>query len=169
MDVEQPVASLSPTAEGAPTLGVYANGGLVETPAGGVVDDAPEDPVSEASAATEEEPPATTKPKATVSPDAKSLKKIGSSPPKGSTTTKPSSSAGARSVKKAGIILYLHHPHFDFSLNLPCSFHVLGHQFRHQLTHVCLVSDPELWYIWCQQDAYCAYDESRETHYFYSS
>jgi hypothetical protein len=122
MEVEQPVAPLSPSAEEAPTLSVYANGGLVETPADDVVDDAPEEPVSEASAATEEQPPASPKPKATVSPDAKRLKKIASSPLKGSATTKSGttpSGAGAPLVRKVAIILHLHHPHLEFSLNLP--------------------------------------------------
>src|SRR5258706_14579503 len=111
MEVEQPVAPLSPSAEEVSTLGVYANGGLVETPAGDAVENAQEEPVPESSAATEEETPASPKPKATVSPDAKPLKKNGNSPSKGSTTksgTTPSG-AGAPSVRKVGIIPYLHH------------------------------------------------------------
>lgn len=123
MEVEPPVAPLSPSAEEAPTLGVYANGGLVETPAGDAVDNASEELVPEPSAATEEQSPASPKPKATVSPDAKPLKKNGSSPSKGSTTksgTTPSG-AGAPSVRKVVITLYLHHPHphLEVSLNLP--------------------------------------------------
>ena len=121
MEVEQPVAPLSPSAEGAPTLDVYANGGLVETPAGDAVDNVQEESVSEPSAATEEQPPTSPKPKATVSPDAKPLKKNGNSPSKGSTTksgTTPSG-AGAPSVRKVCIIPYLHHPHFEVLLNLP--------------------------------------------------
>lgn len=121
MEVEPPVAPLSPSAEEAPTLGVYANGGLLETPAGDAVDNASDEPVSEPSAATEEQSPASPKPKATVSPDAKPLKKNGSSPSKGSTTksgTTPSG-AGAPSVRKVVIIPYLYHPHLEVSLKLP--------------------------------------------------
>jgi len=121
MEVEQPVASLFPSTEEVPTLGAYADGGPVDTPAGDAVGDGPEAPASEASAATEEQPLASPKPKATVSPDAKPLKRIGSLPPKGSTTTKPGttpSGAGAPSVKKVGIILYLRLSHRKFSLNL---------------------------------------------------
>lgn len=111
MEVEQPVVSLSPSAEEAPTLGVYANAGLVETPAGDAVDNAREEPISEAPAATEEQSPTSTKPKATVSPGAKPLKKNGSSPPKGSTTKSgaTSSGAGVPSVRKVSITLYLYH------------------------------------------------------------
>jgi hypothetical protein len=121
MEVEQPVASLSPSAEEAPALGVYANGGLVENPAGDAADNAREEPVSEASGATEEQTPASPKPKATISPDAKPLKKNGSSPPKGTTTKSRAipSGAGAPSVRKVGIILYLHHLHLEVSLKLP--------------------------------------------------
>jgi len=118
MEVELPVAPLSPAAEEASTLGVYANGGPVETPAGDEVDNAREEPVSEASGATEEQPLASPKPKATISPDAKPLKKNGSSPPKGTTTKSKAtpSGAGASSVRKVGIILYLHHLYLEVSL-----------------------------------------------------
>ena len=121
MEVEQPVAPLSPSAEGVPTLSVYANGGLVETPAGDAVDNAQEELVSEPSAATEEQSPTSPKPKATVSPDAKPLKKNGNTPSKGSTTksgTTPSG-AGAPSVRKVGIIPYIRHLHLEVSLSLP--------------------------------------------------
>lgn len=121
MEVEQSVASLSPSAEEAPSFDVSTNGGLVDAPADEVASDAPEEPAPEAPAATEEQPQASPKPKATVSPDAKPLRKIGGLPPKGSATTKAGttpSGAGAPSVKKVGIVLYLHLPHCEFSLIL---------------------------------------------------
>jgi hypothetical protein len=111
MEVEQSAASLSSPAEGAPILDVCANGGLVETPAGDAVGDPPEELGPEASSATEEEPSASPKPKAAVSPDAKPLKKIGVSPLQGTTTAQRRttlSSAGTPSVRKVGVILYLH-------------------------------------------------------------
>lgn len=114
MEVEQPVAPLSPSAEEAPTLGVYANGGSVEALPCDAGDDAPVEPAPDASAPTKEQLSASPKPKATVSPDAKPLKKIRSLPPKGSTTTKPgstSSGVAAPSVKRVGIILYPHLSH----------------------------------------------------------
>ena len=121
MEVEQSVTSLSPSAEEAPTLGVDADGGLVDPPAGDAASDAPEEPAPEASATTKEQSQASPKPKAVVSPDAKPQRKIGSLPPKGSATTKAGttpSGAGAPSVKKVAIILHLHLPHCEFPLNL---------------------------------------------------
>lgn len=118
MEVEQSVASLSPSAEEASSFGVSANGGLVDAPTDEVASDAPEEPAPEAPAALEEQPQASPKPKATVSPDAKPLRKIGGLPPKGSATTKAGSGAGAPSVKKVGIVVYLHLPHCEFWLTL---------------------------------------------------
>jgi hypothetical protein len=121
MEVEQPVAPLSPSAEEAPTHDLDANGGPVEAPAGaGDAVDAPEEPAPEASVTIEEQPSSSSKPKAAISPDAKPLKKMGGSPPKVS-TTKPGTTpggAGTPSVRKVGLILYLHLPHGEFSLNL---------------------------------------------------
>src|SRR5258708_34049636 len=89
MEVVQPVAPLSPSAEETPTNGVYTNSESVDAPAGDAVGGASEEPAPESSAATEEQPSASFKPKAAISPAAKPLKKTGGPPPTVLSTTKP--------------------------------------------------------------------------------